>query len=504
MASGEVNRIVRPAGRHALLIDFPSSPPAAELRELARLARRLENVLATVVGHRSVLVIFDRPARAHGESSLQSLTPGSSVTPPAREHRIDVSFDESCGEDLGRFLQLKGLSRETFLQRLGTLTLEARFLGFAPGFAYLVGWPAEWALERLPQPRPKVPAGSFAVAGTMAAFYPSELPGGWNLLGRSGASFWDQRRSLPNLIAPGDRLVITPNTRLCSRDQEPDRKRAERSAETSAPCGPIATVEHGGQWSGLVGPRRWEMLELGAPAGGPFDEEAAARANQAAGNRQEAVVLECFLVGPRLRFHAATIVTCYGATAALRLNGNPFNGAIVAVEQDDILEIGPIRDGARVVIGVRGGWHSHRQRLEPLPLRPEERLCAGTTGAAPAIQALLRDRPREIVVSAGPHEIDSSARRRLLDQRWLVTPALDRRGIRLDPERERHEAPANLPSLGVQFGTVQWHPDGTLTAMGPDHPVTGGYLQPMVVDRDELWKLAQLRPGDSIRWRWEG
>jgi KipI family sensor histidine kinase inhibitor len=502
MASSAVNRILRPAGRHALLIDFPHLPPAAELRELARQARRLGNVVAAIVGHQSVLVIFDEPASANGEVLLQNLTADAREASLVREHRIDVSFGESCGEDLERFLQLKELSREAFLRRLGGLTLEARFLGFAPGFVYLDGWPADWALDRLPHPRTNVPAGSFAIAGTMAAFYPSELPGGWNLLGRSEATFWDQNRTPPNLIVPGDRLVIAPDERPCIGDEGRSRLRPDLSERHPDSCEPIATVEHGGQWSARVGPRRWTMLELGAPAGGPFDEEASQRANQAAGNSQDATVLECFLVGPRLRFHQETLVACYGATAALRLNGSTFNGSIVPVRRDDLLEIGPIRAGSRIVIAVRGGWHSHQQPLEPLPLRTGESLCAGTAAATPAIQTLRRDRQAEITVWAGPHEISSATRSALLDQSWLVAAALDRRGIRLTPERERHQAPANLPSLGVQFGTVQWHPDGTLTAMGPDHPVTGGYLQPMVVERSELWKLAQLRPGDSIRWIW--
>ena len=51
----------------------------------------------------------------------------------------------------------------------------------------------------------------------------------------------------------------------------------------------------------------------------------------------------------------------------------------------------------------------------------------------------------------------------------------------------------------MQFGTLQWHPDGTLVAMGPDHPVTGGYLQPATVVSDDLWKLAQLAPGERVR-----
>jgi urea carboxylase len=36
--------------------------------------------------------------------------------------------------------------------------------------------------------------------------------------------------------------------------------------------------------------------------------------------------------------------------------------------------------------------------------------------------------------------------------------------------------------------------------MGPDHPVTGGYLQPATVISEDLWKLAQLAPGERIRF----
>ena len=77
---------------------------------------------------------------------------------------------------------------------------------------------------------------------------------------------------------------------------------------------------------------------------------------------------------------------------------------------------------------------------------------------------------------------------------------MNRVGIRLAPVREIAAAlPANLPSCGMQFGTLQWHPDGSLMAMGPDHPVTGGYLQPATVVSDDLWKLGQLAPGDRVR-----
>ncbi|HEX6158707.1 MAG TPA: urea amidolyase, partial [Thermoanaerobaculia bacterium] len=95
----------------------------------------------------------------------------------------------------------------------------------------------------------------------------------------------------------------------------------------------------------------------------------------------------------------------------------------------------------------------------------------------------------------GPHDVG------LEEVECEVTPQLNRVGIRLRPLRDLGiTAPADLRSSGMQCGTVQLHPDGTLVAMGPDHPVTGGYLQPMTVIASERWKLAQLMPGERVRF----
>ena len=82
-----------------------------------------------------------------------------------------------------------------------------------------------------------------------------------------------------------------------------------------------------------------------------------------------------------------------------------------------------------------------------------------------------------------------------------VTPSIDRIGIRMRPRTKIDFAvPADLPSLGMQFGTLQLHPNGDIVAMGPDHPVTGGYLQPMTVIWADRWKLAHLAPGERVRF----
>ncbi|MCG8151761.1 allophanate hydrolase subunit 2 family protein, partial [Pimelobacter simplex] len=92
---------------------------------------------------------------------------------------------------------------------------------------------------------------------------------------------------------------------------------------------------------------------------------------------------------------------------------------------------------------------------------------------------------------------------RLVTTTWQVGAASDRVGLRLDgaaltPAPDRGE----LPSEGALRGAIQVPPGGGPVVFGPDHPVTGGYpVVGVVVDADTD-RLAQLRPGDPVRFRW--
>jgi KipI family sensor histidine kinase inhibitor len=76
-------------------------------------------------------------------------------------------------------------------------------LGFLPGFAYLGGLPAALEMPRLATPRTRVPAGSLAIAGRMAAIYPWDSPGGWRLVGRTGGAVRCRQRHPPGPAGAG-------------------------------------------------------------------------------------------------------------------------------------------------------------------------------------------------------------------------------------------------------------------------------------------------------------
>jgi allophanate hydrolase subunit 2 len=119
---------------------------------------------------------------------------------------------------------------------------------------------------------------------------------------------------------------------------------------------------------------------------------------------------------------------------------------------------------------------------------------------APSFRELDRQEPLRIDVLRGPDAIDEDVLHDLLRATWRVLDG-SRRGVRLQSDVPLPGGPPLLPSAGALFGTLQWHPDGSLTILGPEHPVTGGYAQPLVLPRAQRWKVAQLRRGQSLQLR---
>ena len=80
-------------------------------------------------------------------------------------------------------------------------------IGFLPGFAYLGPLDPRLTIGRRETPRPRVPAGSVAIAGGYTGVYPAASPGGWHLLGRAlDVSLFDPLRDPPALLRPGDHV----------------------------------------------------------------------------------------------------------------------------------------------------------------------------------------------------------------------------------------------------------------------------------------------------------
>lgn len=121
--------------------------------------------------------------------------------------RIPVHY---TGPDLELVAETAGLSTSDTIELHAGAEYQVAFCGFAPGFGYLTGLPAELHQPRLDSPRTRVDQGSVGVAGEFSAVYPRPSPGGWRLIGHTDIALFDPRADDPVLLRPGDRVRFEP------------------------------------------------------------------------------------------------------------------------------------------------------------------------------------------------------------------------------------------------------------------------------------------------------
>lgn len=196
-------------GPSALLVEFAGTDARAAAAAAAWLDRaetaRPAAVTDLVPGARTVLITFDPAAvtvaavRAWAMGLDAAAAPARPESPPA-PLRIEVDYD---GEDLPAVAAALGMTVPALITAHTAALWRCDFTGFAPGFGYLRsdGW--AHTVPRLSTPRTRVPAGAVGLAGPYTGVYPRATAGGWQIIGRTAAVLWDERRDPPALIRPG-------------------------------------------------------------------------------------------------------------------------------------------------------------------------------------------------------------------------------------------------------------------------------------------------------------
>jgi biotin-dependent carboxylase-like uncharacterized protein len=202
-----------------------------------------------------------------------------------------------------------------------------------------------------------------------------------------------------------------------------------------------------------------------------------------------------------------------------------------------VLRIGTPVGGLRTYLAVQGGIDVPAvlgsrsadllSRLGPAPLRAGDLLPLGAArpadptgpgsagiagpggtgipapGTAPQPGRAMTA-PVELRVLPGPRDdwFVAGAIEVLCSARYVVTPASDRTGLRLDgPALARaSDSAGELASEGMVTGALQVPPDGQPILLLADHPVTGGYPVIAVVRSADTGLAAQLRPGQPVRF----
>ncbi|GAA2044821.1 allophanate hydrolase subunit 1 [Agromyces tropicus] len=225
---------VLPAGRAALLVECDGLDEVLALHD-ALAGSAPDGVVELVPAARTLLVALD-PARLPLESAENWVrrtardrgsiddgragAPGGAGAPPAGassaadDRMADAVIEvDYRGEDLLDLAAVLDVTPEHLVARHVAAHWRVAFIGFAPGFGYLVAddWPFD--VPRLDVARTRVPPGAVGLAGAFSGAYPRESPGGWRLIGRTDAVLWDPAADPPAALLPGRGVRFREATR---------------------------------------------------------------------------------------------------------------------------------------------------------------------------------------------------------------------------------------------------------------------------------------------------
>jgi KipI family sensor histidine kinase inhibitor len=433
---------------------------------------------------------------------------------PAARHELPVCYGGDFGPDLEEVCGIHGIDRERLvhLHTGADYTVEA--IGFLPGFAYLAGLPPALVTPRRATPRRVVPAGSVGIGGGQTGAYPFASPGGWNLIGHTPTRLFDPARRRPAVWAVGDRV------RFVSIDHG-QHASLQAAATVEPPSASLRaggiTVLEPGLFTTIQDLGRPGYRASGVPLSGAADPVSLRLANRLVGNADGMACLEITLLGPALSFSRPATIALTGAV----FPGIP-SGRAVAVAAGETLRLGHAVAGCRGYLAVAGGLAvpdvlgsastivpARLGGLRGLPLAAGDvvPLAAGDAGPPGACEAGPRaggrDGPDAVVtLRMIPGEQFSWGGDRLWEATHRVSSRSDRMGLRLEgTPLPLHEPSGSLPSVAVLPGTVQLPPDGQPIVLLADAQTIGGYAVIGHVIAVDLPRVAQLRPGDRVRWQ---
>lgn len=252
----------------------------------------------------------------------------------------------------------------------------------------------------------------------------------------------------------------------------------------------------------------------GVPLSGPMDPMALRVANLLVGNPETAATLECTLRGPELVFSTDTVIALGGAEFEGLAPWQP-----VMVPAGGRMKLGAVRRGCRGYLAVAGGIDV------PIVLGSRSTYLRGEFGGyqgralrdgdavrVPDVARTMANHWRidarilppyssapTVRVVRGAHTDEFGGA--LFAAEFRILPQSDRMGIRLGGARlARIGGAADLVSSAVAPGTVQVPPDGQPIVLMADAQTIGGYPQAAHVISVDLPLMAQLRPGDRVRF----
>ncbi|MGG1659836.1 biotin-dependent carboxyltransferase family protein [Brevibacillus sp. NRS-1366] len=284
---------------------------------------------------------------------------------------------------------------------------------------------------------------------------------------------------------------------------------------------------------------RYGYQQHGVNVGGAMDELALQMANLLVGNPYHDAVLEITLKGPTLLFHKDMLIAICGGDFSPTIDTKPvLSNRPVWIRSGSVLHFGHAQKGCRAYLAVAGGWDVpvvmgsrstnvragfggvEGRMLQTGDLLGQNPKCpfssfleqqlekkAGTALFSEAnwfisggrctahSEAVIR------VIRGGQfEEFSAESRRSFFEESFQVSPRSDRMGYRLTGPTLALSTPTEMISAAVTAGTIQVPPNGQPIILMADRQTIGGYPKIGYVATVDLGIVAQLRPGETVRF----
>jgi biotin-dependent carboxylase-like uncharacterized protein len=247
--------------------------------------------------------------------------------------------------------------------------------------------------------------------------------------------------------------------------------------------------------------------------------------NLLVGNEEEAG-LEITLMGLRIRALKEVVIAITGGALSPTLNGEPVEmWRTHLLLQDDVIAFKKVSAGCRAYLSAGGGFVVPKIMgssstylsgkfggLEGRSLRRGDVLYTSNSSSSldklglrfPSdwIPSLEKEVLLRVIPGPQDHHFTERGFQTLTSSSYEVTPQCDRMGIRLEGPRieRRTDAEESIISEGLISGAVQVPGDGKpiiiLTEL-----VTGGYTKIATIISTDLPRVAQIKPGDRVKFK---
>jgi len=286
------------------------------------------------------------------------------------------------------------------------------------------------------------------------------------------------------------------------------------------------TILDGGLMTTIQDKGRTGFQQYGMPVSGAMDDYSMQVGNLLVGNEPYEAVLETTILGPSVQFNVTTMIALTGANMKPQINRRSVTmWRSILVNPGDVLTFGGLISGCRSYIALAGGIGIEAVmgskstyvrgaigglKGEKLQTGDEFNLGFKNKGLGqlgikriPQESIPIYANTCEVRVVLGPQDdcFTQAAIRTFFESEYDLTNEADRMGYRLAGPKIEHLQSADIISDGIALGSIQVPGHGMPIIMMADRQTTGGYTKIATVISPDLAILAQLKPGDKVRFK---